>query len=340
MRYTYRTIYTVARVYPIRSLELQVLVPVPLHEVEGLGEVRLLNLSMNFSKIRAWIKRIGDIPWIRFILSVYGNYNDHNGPLLAAGLAFFLLLALVPLLLLAIGGLGYYLSETGSTGNAAQTVQYWLSGHVLPGVSNRVADALIARVDVPGKMAKITHFRGLSGIVGIVGLVWAAMQIFVTGSVAMNAAWAVRETRNWFRLRLVALWLLIGTGALMGLSIGATTAGTLWERYVPSIAVTVGTELAALVPAFVMYALIYRTLPSAKVSVRAATFGALIASVLWEVAKKGLAVYLVHPNPSVYGGLVSIFALLLWLYYSMMILLIGAEASAAFAARFEREPAD
>jgi len=295
---------------------------------------------MNISKVTEAVKKVANRPKIHFILSIYGNYNDHNGPFLAAGLAFFMLLAMVPLLLLGVACLGFYMSATGSTENAAQTVQFWLSDHVLPGVSNRVAVDLISRLDVPGKMAKITHFRSISGIVGFVGLIWASMQIFVSGSVAMNLAWGVRESRNWFKLRLVALWLLLGSGALMGMSIAATTAGTLWSKDIPSLALTAGSELAALIPAFVTYAMIFRALPSANVSVRAAAFGALISSLLWEIAKKGLAVYLVHPNASVYGSLAGLFALLLWIYYSMVILLIGAEASATYAAHFEKGAAN
>jgi len=295
---------------------------------------------MNISKITEAVKKVANRPKIHFILSIYGNYNDHEGPFLAAGLAFFMLLAMVPLLILGVAGLGFYMSATGSTQNAAQTVQYWLSDHVLPGVSNRVAVDLIARLDVPGHMAKITHFRSVSGIAGFVGLIWASMQIFVTGSVAMNLAWGVRESRNWFKLRLIALWLLLGSGALMGLSIAATTAGTLWSKDIPSLALTAETELAALIPAFVTYAMIFRALPAARVSVRAATFGALISSLLWEVAKKGLAVYLLHPNSTVYGSLAGVFALLIWIYYSMVILLLGAEASATYAARFEKGAAN
>jgi membrane protein len=302
--------------------------------------VSLINLTMLVQKIKDRLERIARKPKVRFALAIYGNYNEHNGPFLAAGLAFFLLLSVVPLLLLGVACLGFYLSATGSTDDAAKTVQFWLSNHVLPGVSNKVAVDLIARLDVPGKMAKITHFRSTSGIVGFVGLIWASMQIFVSGSVAMNLAWGVRETRNWLKLHLVAFWLLLGSGALMGLSIAATTAGTLWSKYVPSLAVTAGTELAALVPAFITYAMIFRALPSATVSVKSASFGALISSILWEIAKKGLAIYLVHPNAGIYGSLAGLFALVLWIYYSMMILLIGAEASATYASRFEKGAAN
>lgn len=281
--------------------------------------------------LRRVLDRLAAWPWVRFVLIVYTRYGEHNGPLLAAGLVFFLILALIPLLLLAVACLGYYLQGTGTAGNAAVTVEHWLRYTVLPGISGDAANHIIRRANVAQTIDRITRLRSVSGIAGFLGLLWASMQLFVTGSVAMNAAWNVKESRSWIGLRLIALCLLVGTGALMGLSIAATTAGTIWERYVPSLVVTAGTELAAFVANFVMYALIYRNLPSTHVTVRAASFGALIASVMWEVAKKAIAIYFVHSNMSLYGGMAGVYVLLLWLYYSMMIFLLGAEASAEYA---------
>ena len=80
----------------------------------------------------------------------------------------------------------------------------------------------------------------------------------------------------------------------------------------------------------VMYGIIYKFLPSASVSWKAALVGGAFAAIAWEVAKRGLAVYLLHPNKSLYGELGNLIIFILWVYYSMMILLLGAEASAAY----------
>ena len=85
-----------------------------------------------------------------------------------------------------------------------------------------------------------------------------------------------------------------------------------------------------------MYVLIYRLLPNAKVSWQAATMGGVTASVLFEVAKKGVAHYLLKPNHTIYGDLANLILFVLWIYYSMTILLLGAEVSAAFV-RLKRD---
>ena len=80
-----------------------------------------------------------------------------------------------------------------------------------------------------------------------------------------------------------------------------------------------------------MYAATYKFLPSGNVTWRSALVGGAAAAVSWEIAKKGLAVYLLHPNTSMYGNLANLMIFVLWVYYSMMILLIGCEVSAQYA---------
>ncbi len=103
----------------------------------------------------------------------------------------------------------------------------------------------------------------------------------------------------------------------------------------PSIAGLI--ELGAVIVSGLMYAVIYKFLPSpsANVSWKAALVGGFMASVAFEVAKKGLSVWLLKPNKSLYGELGNLIAFVLWMYYSMMILLLGAEVSAVYAQEVE-----
>ena len=161
----------------------------------------------------------------------------------------------------------------------------------------------------------------------------------------MNAAWETTENRNWFQLRGVALALLVGVGLLLVLSLAGTAASTRfsdsrWAHEVPfEGAVVAGLiELIAVVVSGLMYAGIYKFLPSpsAQVSWRSALIGGFLAAIAFEVAKKGLSVYLLKPNKSLYGELGGLIAFVLWIYYSMMILLLGAEVSAVYAAEVEQ----
>jgi len=75
-----------------------------------------------------------------------------------------------------------------------------------------------------------------------------------------------------------------------------------------------------------MFVLIYRYLPNARVTWRAALFGGVITGLLWEIFKKGFAVYLAHFGNfnKAYGALGGVFLLITWISYSCLVLLAGA----------------
>jgi membrane protein len=287
---------------------------------------------------------------LKFTLDVFARFGRDNGGLLAAGLAFFLVLALVPLLLVGLWGLGLVYAHKPD--EAVTQIQSILATRVLPGAANKevvkfMQQAHISTVDghAGPTLMRIINGHGVAGIVGFLGVVWAAIQIFVNGSTAMNAAWETKEARNWFVLRGVALGLLVGAGVLLAVSLAVTALSTAISASplahdVPfSSALQAGAvELGAVIVSGLMYAVIYKYLPSpsAHISWKSALIGGAAAAVAFEIAKKGLSVFLLSPKQSVYGDLGNLIAFVLWIYYSMMILLLGAEVSAVYAAEVER----
>lgn len=302
--------------------------------------------------MNAILVRLKRIFWIKFLFDVFDRFGKDNGGLLAAGLAFFLVLAFVPLLLVGLWALGLVFAHRPD--EALQKIEGLLSSQILPGAAGDEVQHLMWRAGIAAD-EKATHAgptllhilqgHGVAGLVGLLGVVWASIQIFINGSTAMNAAWQTPEKRNWFQLRGVALALLIGVGVLLVLSLVATAASTAisnsgYAKAVPfSGALIAGAvELLAVVVSAGMYAVTYKYLPSpsAHVSWKSAFIGGIVAAVAFEVVKKGLSVYLLKPNKSLYGELGNLIAFVLWIYYSMMIFLLGAEVSAVYASEVEQ----
>lgn len=287
---------------------------------------------------------------IKFAFDVSDRLGATNGWLLGAGLAFFLVLALVPLLLVGLWGVGHVYAHRPD--EALHKIQGFLTSNVLPGKAGDEAKRLMWRAgissDQPGTHAgpallKLLNGHGLAGLIGFGVTVWAAMQIFINAAVAFNAAWKTTERRNWFQLRGAALGLLIGTGVLLGLSLAftAVSTSTSMDRFahlVPfqTVVKSFLFELAAVAASAAMYAAVYKFLPSpsAKVSWKAAVIGGVVAAVAFEIVKKWLSVYLLKPN-GLYGELGNLIVFVVWIYYSMMILLLGATVSAVYADEVE-----
>ena len=303
-------------------------------------------------QIQAVVVRLKRIFWVNFLFNVFARFGRDNGGLLAAGLAFFLVLAFVPLLLVGLWFLGHLYA--GKPDEALHQIQANILPQIIPGggagdeVTHLMERAGIASADGqhagPG-LTKLLNGHGVAGLLGLLTAVWAAIQIFINGSSAMNAAWETTEKRNWFVLRLIALGLLVATGVLLVGSLVATgvsthLSNTDFAKSFPFVGAlqSGGIELIAVAVSTVMYAVVYKFLPSAKVSWKAAFAGAVFSSVTWEIAKKALAVYLLRPNHGLYGNLGNLIVFILWVLYSMTILLLGAEVSAAYAEVVEGAP--
>ena len=161
----------------------------------------------------------------------------------------------------------------------------------------------------------------------------------------MNAAFRTKETRGFIKLRLVALGLLFGAGLLFLLALTPTVVaqvivnnkflgmGPFRETIAPLVAVllaVIGIGINA-----AMFTVIYRYLPSpsAKVSWKAAGISGGFVALLWEGAKQGFALYTSkYANyDKVYGTLGGLIAVVFWIYYTSMILLLGAEIANLYA---------
>lgn len=287
--------------------------------------------------MQALLARLKRIRWVKFTFDVFERFGKDNGGLMAAGLTFFMVLAFVPMLLVGIAALGYYFTAIHSTSNAVDVIKHLITTQIVPGAAGKEVEYFITTTNLTQTVEKITETRGVSAIVGLLGFVWASLQIFVNGSTPVNMALDAAETRSWLKLRLVALALLVGTGVLLVGSIVLTALGEVLSKRLPGGAflLTVGTEIGATIAGALMFGAVYKFLPSARVSWRAAIVGGIAAGIAWEIAKKGLSVYISHANFSLYGNLASLFIFILWIYYSMMIFLLGAEVTGVYATDIE-----
>lgn len=288
---------------------------------------------------------------------LFKRFTGDQCPAWAASLSFFSITSLPSVLLCGLAVLGFVIK---SPAVAERQVEKVLT-QVLPGqsvasssstsstgdtekkptaASRSTARGIIQDLNIQKSVEEIQKRRGWTALVGLALLFWSAIQIFVNASVPINAAFRTKETRNFVQLRVVALGLLASTGVLFVLSLlpasGVQVLNSLrifgtfpdptpfWlEAIFWAVAIVINAAL---------FTLIYRFLPSpsAKVSWNDARFGGVIAAVLWEIAKQGFALYLQRLGGAasydkLYGSLGSIFLLVFWIYYTSMILLLGAE---------------
>ncbi len=253
----------------------------------------------------------------------------------AQALAFVGVLSLGPVLLFALAALGFVI-------HGPAQVEYFvhhLVGQLLPGrQASEAANNLIAQTHILESAQTLMKGKWWAVSIALLSLLWAAVGLFVGASDPMNAAWSVRESRSFVKLRLVCLAVFVGAGVLFLLSLIPSSLPSLVGRIrLPLIgSLPPGAwwlELAAWVLAVIvdtaMFSVIYRFLPNARVLWKPSIAGGAVAGVLWELFKKGFAVYLAHFGnyDKLYGALGGAVLLVTWIWYSCVLLLLGAIVS-------------
>jgi membrane protein len=253
-------------------------------------------------------------------------YNRHFGTLMAAAVSFYALLAALPLLSVGVAVLGWFV---GGSEQALAQVKESIQDY-LPASGGVIYETL----------AEIKRDSGILGFVGLVGLLLTGSAIFTNLEIAFNNIWGAPTMRNWWKQRLAALGTTLATVALLLASVGVTWLLTYAENarlpgtqyhagQIPFFSV-LATHLVTLSLSTAMFVLVYKIVPNKPILWREALIGGLFAGVAWEGAKYFFALYLARFGNynKVYGSLGGLVILVVWTYYSMTILFLGAEIAA------------
>jgi membrane protein len=266
---------------------------------------------------------------IRFGKDVVNGWLDAGAFTLAASLAYYAIFSIAPLLLISIHLASLFLDRTA----AVEGLTRELVGVIGPAGS----DAIKQMLDAADKAEP----QGWTGLVGIVVLLFAAAGFVGSLQDALDKIWDAppRPGGVWsflknklfsFSLVLAAAFLLLVSlvlsTAMTALAGSFTSALGLPEGIVQAVIATANFLLSALI-----FAAIFKFVPSVPVTWRAAGAGGLFTAVLFGAGRFALAWYLGREaQASAYGAATSLVLLLIWIYYSAQILFLGAQFSQSF----------
>jgi membrane protein len=182
-------------------------------------------------------------------------------------------------------------------------------------------------------------------VIGLVTMMITITGVFSQVQTALNIIWKVQSRESAMsrlvRARLTSLGLVVTSGFLLTVSL-ATSAGLAalsdWLKFlypdINAVAHLIDAGMSGLLIAG-LFAAIYKVLPDTSVAWRDVAVGAIVTMLLFEAGKYLIALYVGQSNvASTYGAAGALIVLLLWIYYSAQIFLLGAEFTHAFAQRF------
>ncbi len=258
------------------------------------------------------------------------NFGVHQCSQRSAALAYYALFSLFPLLLLSMSLLGFMLDAGVPMAIDAQTAVLRAVEQTLPQAKDMVAHIILT----------ISRTRGSSGLIGLLVLAWSASNMFTHARLALDVIWEVESPQgigNVLRLRLNAVGMTVSTGLLLFVSTLADTILELVARFASHLPWSetfwpLARPLILLGMTAVLFALLYRFLPRAPLRWGDVWPGAIVAGVGWEVLKRSFVWYATTMAnwAAVYGPVTGVIGLLLWLYLSAQVLLLGGEYAAAY----------
>lgn len=268
---------------------------------------------------------------VSLIKETVSDWMDDKAMRLAAALAFYMLLSLAPLLIIAVSVAGLAFGDEAARGELTGQLQAVVGADGAEAVRNILANA------------KSTSSGVIGTIVGVVLLLFGASGVFGELQGAMNTIWEVepkpgRGVKGFIRDRFFSLTMVVGVGFLLlvslVLSAGLSALGNFFSSSLP------GGEVMWQVLNFVisigvftvLFALIFKVVPDVKIGWSDVWIGAAVTAVLFALGKLGLGLYLGRSSvTSPFGAAGSVVLLVLWTYYSAQILFLGAEFTQVYA---------
>jgi len=269
---------------------------------------------MEFKRLKGVLKNFG------LLWQALKKFNDDNGFFLSSGIAFNILINLIPFIMLLLALVGTYLYND-------QDVLHHIRAYfrdVSPALDPKIMENL----------ADVMQNRQIVGILGFLGLLWFSTWVFSSLRIALNIVFRVEKSLGMLRGIGIDLLMILLAGSLLLVSMILSSAITFLQGYQGRILVAIGPSiqwiLKYLLPFFLsycMFVLIYKIIPNKRVHFTSALQAAFFASLLWELAKHLFGWYVVHlaAYSIFYGSLSTLIIFVLWVYYSSTILVLGGE---------------
>jgi len=260
---------------------------------------------------------------ISAVKSIFKGFERKHLALVAAGLAYYFLMSLVPALLVLAAAVGYLPIK-----DAMQRATS-LMAHIVPPQGLVLIEQELATIS--------QHRTGLLSL-GVIATLWLTSKA-VKGIIAgLDIVYEVHTPRSLWINRILAFGLTLGVGVLLLLAVALTVAGPLLESVLSTLVPLQSLWIKAwpyiqwlLAAAFIFAAieLLYVLAPNVPFAQRVTIPGALVAAASWLVLSRGMGLYVQHFGELkldvVYGILAAPIAVVIWLYWGAAVILIGAE---------------
>jgi membrane protein len=279
------------------------------------------------------LKEIGSV-----FADAYMNLIDDKGFKMAAALSYYTVFSMAPLLIIIIAIAGLVFGEDAARGQIVAQMQDLIGTEGASFIEGMIKGASAPSAGI------------LATVLGVIVLVLGSLGVFLEMQESLNIIWGIEQRPGrgvWgiIKNRLLSFSMVLGTGFLLlvFLVINAVIAGM--EKYLgdayPSVLplIQIGNQIFSLTIVTVLFGLIYYVLPDVVLRWKYIWRGAVFTSLLFTLGKYLIGLYLGSSSyTSTYGAAASLAILLIWIYYSGLLLYFGAEITYVYRTKYGKEP--
>ncbi|MBC8986343.1 YihY/virulence factor BrkB family protein [Pedobacter sp. N36a] len=270
--------------------------------------------------------------------ATFNGFNDHKVTKLSGSLAYYTVFSMAPLLVVVISLCGIFLGQEAAQGEIYSQLAGFMGKETALQLQQIVANAAIGEKDT------------LAFTIGLVTLLIGATTVFADIQDSINTIWGLKAKpkRGWLKMlqnRFLSFSVIISLGFILLVSLAITTIldgfnARLQARFseVSVIVFYILNQLLTLAVISLIFGVIFRVLPDARIKWKDVLFGSVVTAILFMLGKFGISLYIGQSDVgSTYGAAGSLVILLLWTYYSAIILFVGAEFTKAYAVAYGSE---
>jgi len=260
------------------------------------------------------------------------DFTDDRGLKLSASLSYYTIFSLAPLLLLLISLAGVFFGREA------------IQGQVFNEINGLIGNEAAAQIQEIIKNMELSGKTTSAVIIGSITLLIGATTVFVEIQESINMIWKVKAKpkRGWVKLlkdRLLSSSLIVGLSFLLIVTFminGLLVALNEWlKSYFPDVTILLF-QIINIVLGFVvitvLFAVIFKVLPDAKISWKQVRVGAFFTACLFMLGRFLIGIYITKSNTGLaFGAAGSLIVILVWVYYTAIILYLGAEFTRVYA---------
>lgn len=268
---------------------------------------------------------------IKLLKETASDFSEDRATRLAAALAYYSIFSLAPLIMIVMAIVSAILGPKAAQGELHAQIE----SSIGPAAA-AIVESMLAANEKSGA-------TGWMAVVGVALLMVSASGVFAQLKDALNTVWGIRPRpgrgiRGMVRDRLLSMTMVLGIGFLLLISLALSTAVAMLSNYLaamlplPPATWQVLSGLLTFAVVVGLFAMLFKFLPDARLKWNHVWIGSVITALLFTIGKFGLALYLGRSSAgSAYGAAGAIVLVLLWIYYSSIIFLFGAEFTQVYA---------